>query len=261
MTTNTIAIIGGSGFHQLAHFLTNKSHKIDTVYGQPSAPILEGELFGQSIFFLPRHGVEHSIQPHLINYRANIAALAELGVTHVIGLAAVGGIAVNCSPGSLVIPEQILDYTYNREMTFFDQTGDVAHAEFSDPYDQGMRNAFIQIADTKSIELVKSGCYAATQGPRFETRAEIKRLQNDGATIVGMTAMPESALAREKSMAYMTIASSVNYAAGIKEEVICHDEIHQAYQIASEKLFAALPDFLEEVTKLSVPTTPELIRP
>ena len=256
----TIAIIGGSGFRQLTHFSANKSHTPETHYGEASAPILEGELFGQSIFFLARHGIEHSIQPHLINYRANIAALAELGVTHIVGLAAVGGIAPDCQPGSVIVPDQIVDYTYGREMTFFDQVGNVAHAEFSDPYDQGMRSAFIQNAEKQDVDIVPSGTYAATQGPRFETRAEIKRLQNDGATIVGMTAMPEAALAREKLMAYMTIASSVNYAAGIKEEVISHDEIHQAYAVASEKLYAVLPSFLAELVALSI-SLPELIRP
>ena len=256
----TIAIIGGSGFHQLTHFTVNKSHEIKTVYGQPSAPVLEGELFGQTIFFLARHGIEHSIQPHLINYRANIAALADLGVTHVVGLAAVGGIAADCEPGVVIVPDQILDYTCGREMTFFDQVGNVAHAEFSDPYDQGMRNAFIQSADNQAVDIVTSGTYAVTQGPRFETRAEIKRLHNDGATVVGMTAMPEAVLAREKSMAYMTVASSVNYAAGVKEDIISHDEIHQAYTFASEKLYAILPSFLAKVAALPL-SIPELIRP
>jgi len=256
----TIAIIGGSGFQQLTGFITTQSHELNTDYGAHSAPILEGELFGEKVLFLARHGTQHSIQPHLINYRANIAALAELEVTHIVGLAAVGGIAADCEPGTLIIPDQILDYTYGREMTFFDQVGTVAHAEFSDPYDQGMRNVFIKNADKQSVDIVASGTYAATQGPRFETRAEIKRLQNDGATIVGMTAMPEAILAREKSMAYMTIASSVNYAAGIKEGVISHDEIHQAYTLASNKLFTVLPNFLAEAAALPL-SIPELIYP
>lgn len=256
----TTAIIGGSGFHQLSHFKQTKSHESNTVYGTPSAPIVEGELFGETIFFLARHGVHHSIQPHLINYRANIAALAELGVTHVIGLAAVGGIAANCEPGALIVPDQILDYTYGREMTFFDEIGNVSHAEFSDPYDESMRSAFIKTAKQLHVDTVASGTYAATQGPRFETRAEIKRLQNDGATIVGMTAMPEAVLAREKMMAYMTVASSVNYAAGIKKEIISHDEIHQAYVVASEKLYAVLPEFLAKTATLSV-SVPGLIYP
>lgn len=256
----TIAIIGGSGFHQLDNFTVTSELDVNTDYGKPSAPILKGELFGSSIFFLPRHGEKHSIQPHLINYRSNIAALAELGVTHVVGLAAVGGIAPDCAPGSLIIPDQLLDYTSGREMTFFDQVCDVVHAEFSDPYDEAMRRVFIDCAKKNDVVVVGGGTYATTQGPRFETRAEIKRLRNDGATIVGMTAMPEAVLAREKSMAYMTIASSVNYAAGVKEAVITHDEIHHAYSLASEKLFAVLPAFLAEVVNLPL-SVPELIRP
>ena len=256
----TIAIIGGSGFHQLANFNVTGAHDIETNYGRPSASILEGKLFGQTIFFLARHGDQHAIAPHLINYRANIAALAELGVTHIVGLAAVGGIAEGCEPGALIVPDQLLDYTYGREMTFFDQVGNVTHAEFSDPYDQNMRTTFNQSALKQEVNVVASGTYAATQGPRFETRAEIKRLRNDGATIVGMTAMPEAVLAREKRMAYMTVASSVNYAAGIKEGIISHDEIHRAYTLASEKLYAVLPCFLAEAAKLPLVIS-ELIRP
>lgn len=256
----SIAIIGGSGFSHLSGFTLHEAHDFNTAYGKPSAPILQGDYAGQPVFFLARHGEQHAIQPHQINYRANIAALAELNVNKVVGLAAVGGIAEDCQPGALIMPDQILDYTYGRENTFFDQKNDVAHAEFTEPYDAGLRQAFKQAAQIAKVVLVDRGTYAATQGPRFETRAEIQRYKNDGATIVGMTAMPEAVLAREKSMAYMTLASSVNYAAGIQPGVISHDQIHQAYVNASEKLYAVLPTFLAHANELPV-TVPDLIRP
>lgn len=256
----TIAIIGGSGFSQLAGFTLHDTHDLNTAYGKPSAPILQGDYAGQSVLFLARHGEQHAIQPHQINYRANIAALADLKVSKVIGLAAVGGIAEDCQPGALIMPDQILDYTYGRESTFFDQIGNVAHAEFTEPYDADLRQTFRQAAKITNVALVDGGTYAATQGPRFETRAEIQRYKNDGATIVGMTAMPEAVLAREKGMAYMTLASSVNYAAGIQSGVISHEQIHQAYTHASEKLYAILPTFLANANELTV-TVPDLIRP
>ncbi|MGH1543750.1 MAG: S-methyl-5'-thioinosine phosphorylase [Arenicella sp.] len=256
----TIAIIGGSGFSELDHFVVRKAHSIVTPYGETSAPVLEGVVADQPVFFLARHGQQHQIQPHLINYRANIAALAELGVDKVIGLAAVGGIDEACSPGQLILPDQLMDYTYARDMTFFDQQAEVAHAEFTEPYSAELRESFIQCAQQHGIELVSSGTYAVTQGPRFETRAEILRYQRDGATIVGMTAMPEAVLAREKGMAYITIASSVNFAAGVQAGVISHEDIHQAYTLASDKLYTVLPDFLRQAAVTDV-FVPDLIKP
>lgn len=254
----TIAIIGGSGFRQLADFSIHQQHSITTDYGVPSAPIVQGELFGQPVFFLARHGEQHSIQPHNVNYRANIAGLASLGVTKIIALAAVGGIDLQCEPGALIVPDQIIDYTHGRHATFFDQPGEVKHAEFTEPYTQEMRALALTIADQQSVAVIDHGVYAAVQGPRFETAAEIRRYQQDGATIVGMTAMPEAVLARELGIGYITLGLSVNYAAGVQDGVIAHADIHQAYQSAGKKLYALLPELLKQLPDLSI-DVPELI--
>lgn len=258
----TTAIIGGSGFSQLDAFDIKQKHSVHTPYGQTSADILEGEFsaLSDSILFLPRHGENHSIQPHKINYRANIYALKQLGVKNIIALAAVGGIDVPCEPGALIVPHQLLDYTYGREMTFFDEFGDVAHAEFTEPYSVAMRSAFINAAERANVKIVNRGVYAVTQGPRFETAAEIQRLQRDGATIVGMTAMPEAVLARELDIAYMTAALSVNYAAGIDSGIIEDDDIHAAYSVAAKKCYAVLKECLPELNKLES-NVPSLIKP
>lgn len=254
----TIAIIGGSGFRQLADFSQQQLHSLTTDYGEPSAPIMQGAFAGQPVFFLARHGEHHSIQPHNVNYRANISALAALGVTRIVALAAVGGIDLQCAPGQLIIPDQIIDYTHGREATFFDQPGEVKHAEFTEPYTDEMRKLALTVAEQKGIDVIDHGVYAAVQGPRFETAAEIRRYQQDGATLVGMTAMPEAVLARELGLGYMTLALSVNYAAGVQEGVISHDDIHQAYQTAGDKLYALLPDLLQQLPELAI-SVPELI--
>lgn len=257
----SIAIIGGSGFGNIDAFELTQFHDIKTPYGHPSASILEGDLFSlNKVFFLARHGSKHSILPHKINYRANIFALKKLGVNNIIALAAVGGIDGNCAPGALIVPHQLIDYTYGREMTFYDELANVAHAEFTEPYAQPMREIFLQTAYEHSVEIVDSGVYAVTQGPRFETAAEINRYQHDGATVVGMTAMPEAVLARELGMGYMTIALSVNFAAGVKAGVIEHDDIHAAYFVAANKLYSVLPHCLTALATVDA-QVPELIKP
>jgi len=271
----SIAIIGGSGFAELNHFDFHTSLQIDTIYGQTSTAIqqgsfdYEGKQYGD-IFFLARHGDKHSIQPHQINYRANIDALSQLGVTKIIALAAVGSLDENIPPGKLVLPHQILDYTYGREMTFFDKVGDVAHAEFTAPYSAEMRDAFIDVSRIIKSEsesnsesannIVTEGVYAVTQGPRFESAAEIQRYARDGATLVGMTAMPEAVLAREKGIAYMTVASVVNYAAGVQEGVISHEDIYAAYTKASDSLYSIIKPALKKIESVTV-DVPELIYP
>jgi 5'-deoxy-5'-methylthioadenosine phosphorylase len=167
------------------------------------------------ILFIPRHGPGHSLPPHRINYRANISALEERGVTAVLAVAAVGGITPPAAPGSLMIPNQILDYTYGRAHTFFDgEDGVAGHVDMTEPYCEALRRRLIEAAGRAGVSLAEQGTYAATQGPRFETAAEIDRLERDGADVVGMTGMPEAALAREAQLAYATIAMVVNPAAG-----------------------------------------------
>ena len=257
----TVAIIGGSGFGALDSFGISQNLIVDTPYGKPSADIVEGKLFDHepNILFLARHGTKHTIQPHKINFRANLYALKELGVKKIIALGAVGGIDMPCEPGSLIVPDQILDYTHSREATFFDQSGEVVHAEFTEPYSAELRTIFIEIAKRLSIKIVNRGVCAVTQGPRLETAAEIQRLQRDGATIVGMTAMPEAILARELGIAYMSICFSVNWAAGIQTGLIEHDDIHAAYSVAARKLYLILKECLADIEKTTV-NVPDVIR-
>lgn len=222
----TLAIIGGSGLDQLGALLPLREHRVTTTYGAPSAALLEGTLDGTPLIFLPRHGPTHALPPHGINYRANIAALRDFGVREVLAVTAVGGIASNAGPGALVIPHQIIDYTAGRAHTFYDGCdGTLEHIEFGDPYSADLRASLLDAAGELGLTVVGTGVYGATQGPRLETAAEIARLARDGCTIVGMTGMPEAALAREAGLAYANCALVVNWAAGIIAAPISLDEI------------------------------------
>ncbi len=220
----TLAIIGGTGFDQLVSMENTQTHNINTIWGTPSDYIYEGLLGSKKILFLRRHGGgEKRYPPHKINYRANIAALKILGATSVIGTAAVGGIGIDV--GRILIPDQIIDYTHSRESTFFDGgLGPLEHIDFTQPYDGELRRKIIAAASSKSIKVITAGTYGVTQGPRLETAAEIERLARDGCNIVGMTGMPEAALAKEKGMPYATISVIVNPAAGLtNKELLLSD--------------------------------------
>ncbi len=204
----TIAIIGGSGLTQLDDFTTNHQETIETPWGQPSAPLCFGSLSGKHIIFLPRHGADHSIVPHKINYRANIWALNQAGVHSIIAIAAVGGIHAQAQPATIVIFDQIIDYSWGRASTFFeDPTIPVTHIDFSWPYSEHLRKQLISAAEISNIAIIPNGVYGCTQGPRLETAAEIIRMERDGCTLVGMTGMPEAALARELKMDYACVQS------------------------------------------------------
>lgn len=208
-----IGVIGGSGLTSLKQLQIIHREVVNTPYGEASAPLTHGRLGNLELLFLPRHGSGHNIPPHRINYRANIWAMKELGVDQVIGLATVGGITQ--PPQAMVIPDQIIDYSWGREQTFFDgDDGQVSHVDFSSPYCDELRNTLMTAALDAGIDVVTESVYGVTQGPRLETAAEIKRLQADGCDIVGMTALPEAALAREKGLCYATCAIVVNWAAG-----------------------------------------------
>jgi len=223
-----IGVIGGSGLDSIDTLVVSHRESINTNYGDASAPISFGRLAEKEIYFLPRHGSEHTIAPHKINYRANMAALHKLGVTHIISIAAVGGITASMAPVKLVFPDQIVDYTYGREHTYSDGAySDVTHVDFSYPYDEFLRGALIESADTLKLSYESRATYGATQGPRLETAAEIKRMERDGCDIVGMTGMPEAVLARELDMAYSHCAFVVNWAAGKGDgSVVSMEEIH-----------------------------------
>ncbi|KPK10264.1 MAG: 5'-methylthioadenosine phosphorylase, partial [Acidithiobacillales bacterium SG8_45] len=192
-----VAVIGGSGLAKLANLKITRREFVRTPYGEPSAPIVFGEVGGKEIAFLPRHGPKHTIPPHEVNYRANIWALKEAGIHRVIAIAAVGGVSDKyLEPCTMAVPDQIIDYTYGREHTFFaGQDKQVKHIDFTNPYCDDLRQNLVNAASNASIELLVGGTYGATQGPRFETTAEVRRMEQDGVDIVGMTGMPEAALA------------------------------------------------------------------
>lgn len=210
-----LAIIGGTGLTKLPSLNITHRQVVRTPYGEPSGALTFGDLDGQKIIFLARHGYGHTIPPHLVNYRANIWALHCQGVTHVASVATVGGIHPDLGPGRLVVPDQIIDYTHGRETTF-SVPGEqpVTHIDFTWPYCQDMRERCLSVLKRLGEDFIDGGTYAAVQGPRLETKAEIDRLERDGAHMVGMTGMPEAALAREIGLCYAAIGVSANRAAG-----------------------------------------------
>jgi 5'-methylthioinosine phosphorylase len=263
----TTAVIGGSGFGRLVDFRISEEHSPDTPYGDPSSVVLQGDIAGHQILFLARHGDDHSIPPHRVNYRANIHALRSMGVSRIVALLAVGGIDKAYSPGTLALPDQLIDYTWGREATFFDGAlesgidleGRVRHAEFTEPFCQSMRVAGMDVARESGIDVIDGGTYGVTQGPRFETAAEIRRMAQDGAHIVGMTAMPEAGLAREAGIGYVGVAMTVNYAAGVVPAAIDHETIDAAFKSASESVYRLLPALLRSVSDVEC-DVPDLIQ-
>jgi 5'-methylthioinosine phosphorylase len=212
----SIGIIGGTGLEQLQGLELVREHAVDTPFGAPSRPIQEGRLAGQTLYFLHRHGSPRTIPPHRINYRANVSALHALGVRTLVAVNAVGGVSPDMQPGRLVIPDQLIDYTWGREHTFDDGSrGSLQHIDFTEPYDRQLRLALVEAAEVAGIAHEPFGVHAVTQGPRLETAAEVRRLAGDGCDIVGMTGMPEAALARELGMAYASVCMVVNAAAGL----------------------------------------------
>jgi 5'-methylthioinosine phosphorylase len=210
-----IGIIGGSGLGKINNLEVVSEENADTPYGKPSCSVVSGIINNQAIVFLPRHGSGHSIAPHNINYRANVWALKEAGVTHLIAINAVGGITKNMSPLTLVFPDQIIDYTYSREHTFFDANAEkVTHVDFTHPYSSTLRTGLYDAANAADIKHESKAVYGVTQGPRLETSAEIQRMEKDGCDIVGMTGMPEAVLARELGLEYASCSVVVNWAAG-----------------------------------------------
>ncbi len=210
-----IAIIGGSGLTQLANLEITRKKIVRTPYGEPSGALTFGRIGDEEAVFLARHGYGHTLAPHEINYRANLWALHAQEVTRVIAVATVGGIAPQLGAGMIAIPDQIIDYTWGRPSTYFEGAEQpVTHIDFTFPYDEETRQMAVVAARAAGVEVVTGGTYAAVQGPRLETKAEIDRLERDGATMVGMTGMPEAALARELGLKYAALAVVVNPAAG-----------------------------------------------
>jgi len=210
-----LAIIGGSGLSQLGSLEVTRRQVVRTPYGEPSGALTFGRIAHCDVVFLARHCYGHTIAPHEVNYRANIWALKEVGATEVVSVASVGGIRSDTWPGALLLPHQVIDYTWGRPSTFHEGAGvPVNHIDFTEPYSRRVREQLLAAAARCGEALADGGVYAATQGPRLESAAEINRLERDGADVVGMTGMPEAALAREISLEYAAIAVVANYAAG-----------------------------------------------
>ncbi|WP_206861056.1 S-methyl-5'-thioinosine phosphorylase [Lysobacter changpingensis] len=220
MSNIELAVIGGTGLYMLADLQDVETQQPDTRFGAPSGPIRIGTLDGHRVAFLARHGEGHSLPPHKINYRANLAALQALGATRVLAMNTVGGITERFGPRVLACPDQLIDYTWGRISTICEEPGtDVLHVDFGEPYTRSLREAVIEAAQRAGVELVADGCYGATQGPRLETRAEIARMRRDGCDLVGMTGMPEAGLARELGLEYACLAIVANWAAGAGPDV------------------------------------------
>ena len=237
-----LAIIGGSGLTRLSTLAVAHREVVRTPYGEPSSALLFGEIAGHGVVFLARHGHGHTIPPHRVNYRANLWALKQRGATTILAVASVGAIR-DAAPGDLVLPHQLIDYTRDRESSFFDG-GDqrVVHVDFTHPYAQHLRERCLAASRAAAIPLVDGGVYGAVSGPRLETAAEIDRMERDGATLVGMTGMPEACLARELELPYAAIAVVVNHAAGRGDssEKVSMEGILKVLEKAMKKVRALL---------------------
>lgn len=247
-----LAVIGGTGLYRIADLQEVESHQPVTRYGAPSGPIRVGSLAGRRVAFLARHGEGHSLPPHQINYRANLAALQALGARRVLALNTVGGISERFGPRVLGCPDQLIDYTWGRISTICEEPGtEVLHVDFGEPYTRALRAQVIAAAASAGVSLVDGGCYGATQGPRLETRAEIARMRRDGCELVGMTGMPEAGLAREFGLDYACLAIVANWAAGAgpdPDEVITLQDVLDNVAAASSGLPALLAALLQRNT-------------
>jgi len=245
----SIAIIGGTGLTKLTDLSIVRREVHVSRYGEPSAPLIRGTLRGVEVLFLPRHGAGHTIPPHRVNYRANISVLHDAGIQKVVAINAVGGIADTMQPQTIVIPDQIIDYTWSRSHTFFDEGLEgVTHIDFTEPYCEELRLEVLKAATDSNIDIVDSATYAATQGPRLETSAEVDRLEKDGCHIVGMTGMPEAALARELGMCYASVAVVANKAAGRGEGEITLKDIENNLKGGMGKVKQIIESLIQSIS-------------
>jgi 5'-methylthioinosine phosphorylase len=244
-----LAIIGGSGLTQLSSLEVGRHKVMRTPYGEPSGALTFGRIGACDVIFLARHGYGHTIPPHEVNYRANLWALREAGADTIVSVASVGGIRNDIWPGTLVLPHQVIDYTWGRASTFFEGPGQpVNHIDFTEPYSRTVREALLGAANALGERIMDGGVYAATQGPRLESAAEINRFERDGADIVGMTGMPEASLAREIGLAYAAIAVVANYAAGRgdSERAVPLDKIQAVLDEALGRVRRIIAKFCEQ---------------
>ena len=243
---NDLAVIGGSGLTAYDGLEIVRRESLDTPWGEPSAPLSHGRLKGIGIVFLARHGAPHVIPPHRVNYRANVWALHHVGVRRIVAIAAVGGIRSGLDSGAVVIPDQIVDYTWGRGHTFFEDDLDhVVHVDFTSPYCERLRAKLLDAARRAGVDAAEGGTYAATQGPRLESAAEIDRLERDGCDVVGMTGMPEATLARELGMRYAHCAVVSNRAAGRSMERLSMEMILANLESGMAGVRRLLGEFVE----------------
>lgn len=230
-----IALIGGTGLSRLDALEVERQQIVVTPYGEPSAPLTYGSFDGVPIVFLPRHGEGHTIPPHLVNYRANLWALHSVGIRDVVSVASVGGITR--PPRKFCVPDQIIDYTWGREHTYVEcGCAPIKHVDFTEPYCQELRQRLLAAAAKAGLEIGDGCTYGATQGPRLETAAEIDRLEQDGCDLVGMTGMPEAALARELDLCFAHLTLVVNWAAGRGGGPISMEEIKKTLEASMDSV-------------------------
>jgi purine nucleoside phosphorylase len=239
------AVIAGSGFQELG--VGGTARRITTKFGEPSSPVRNLEIGAQKVFLLARHGDDLLLPPHAINYRANLQALKQLDVSSVIAMNTVGVIRRGCHPGEIAIPDQLIDYTSGRAHSIYDGAGDtLQHIEFTEPFSTSLRTELLAAAYNANVAVHDGGVYGVTQGPRLETTAEVNKLEQDGVDFVGMTAMPEAALARELDMQYVCLSLVVNYAAGRGDKPI-HADIETCMLAARSCAMAVLEAFFAGV--------------
>lgn len=239
------ALLAGSGFQAFGE--ESAEYRVATKYGDPSSPVRELEYGDHTVFLIARHGDGLDIAAHLVNYRANMMALRSLGVDNVLAVNTVGVISAKQCPGQLAVPDQLIDNTYGRDHSIYDNdSASLQHIDFSDPFCPQVRQSILQAARAAGIDCHDGGVYAVTQGPRLETAAEVDRLERDGADYIGMTAMPEASLAMELGMRYACLSLLVNYAAGRGEKAI-HEDIEASTMTAKLQAMKVLREFFHQL--------------
>jgi 5'-methylthioadenosine phosphorylase len=237
--SSPIGVIGGSGFYE---FLDDPvSVTVDTPFGHPSEPVVTGQVAGRPVAFIPRHGRDHRYPPHQVPYRANLWALRSVGVRQVLAPCAVGSLIGSVGPGSLVVPDQIIDRTWGRASTYYDTVGPVVHVGFADPYCPHGRAAVVHVATAQSWDPADGGTLVVIQGPRFSSRAESRHHSEQGWSVVGMTGQPEATLARELALCYTSIAVVTDLDAGVEAgQGVSHQEVLAAFGESISRLRSLL---------------------
>jgi len=241
-----LAVIGGTGALNL--FQSGSNASLTTPFGPPSDRPRKAAVGAREVWFLARHGDPHRIPPHKVNYRANIHALRTLGADSILAINAVGSISARLAAGGLLVPDQLMDHTWGRAHTFSDGgSAPLRHIDFTHPFAGPLRDAVLLAAGNAGLEVVDGGCVAVTQGPRLETAAEVSRLAAEGCTAVGMTTMPEAALAREAGLDYASLCVVANAGAGLEDGPITEDDIHRVLQSAMNQVRTLITQLVDDI--------------